>query len=70
MSAVLTPTRRTLRRRVYAWLRAIYVRQMIRGIEFDIAHLELDFREIPERMRRHRDAAGVLRVELADLENS
>lgn len=69
MSAVLTPTRRSLRRKVYAWFRAIYVRRLIRGAEFDIGHLELDLTEIPPRLLAHRKALGELRVHLIDLEN-
>lgn len=70
MTAVLTPTRRGLRRKVAAWFKAIYVRRLIKAAEFDIKGLEAELAALPERIAHHRGFVAEKRVQLAILEKS
>lgn len=70
MIAVLTPTRRGLRRKVGAWFKAIYVRRLIKSVEFDVKGLESELAVLPARIAHHEGRAAELRVQLAILEKS
>lgn len=71
MSAVLTPTTRTLPRRVVGWIKAVYVRQLIKSAEADLALHEHEHDVVaPRRIAAHRERIGELRVVLIDLETT
>lgn len=71
MSAVLTSTnRRGIGSRLAAWLRAKYVRFLIAGYERDVAHLEAEIENLPDRIDILDKRIAELRVDLALLEKS
>lgn len=69
MSALVIPTRRNLRVRIVCYLKAVYVRWRLRGIESDIVHIKADLDVLPRRLKWHERKATQLRCNLARLEN-
>lgn len=70
MSAVLTPTRRSLRRKIYAYFRSMYLRKLIAASEFDRVHLEADLAELPKKIELRRKLEQQMAVELVLLETT